>query len=96
MAYDKNSNNKTLYPRTFYALYIGPNDSCTSHLIFKLSIEQILTTPKYKPVPMPYVEILTRTDRPKRLLLPEIDSNSKTSKVDFTTNIYSNISDKRM
>ena len=37
MAYNKNANNKTLHPRTFYALYIGPIDSGTSHLVFKLS-----------------------------------------------------------
>ena len=59
MAYNNNASNKILYPRTFYALYIGLNDSGTGHLIFKLSIKQILTTPKCKPVPM--LEYLIKT-----------------------------------
>ena len=46
MAYNNYSENSTLYPRTFYALYIGPNDNCISYLIFKLSTKQILTTMK--------------------------------------------------
>ena len=53
MAYNNNTSSKTLYPRIFYVLYIGPNDSGTGRLIFKLSIKQILTTPKYKHVSMP-------------------------------------------
>ena len=44
MAYDSNTKNSTLYPRTFYALYIGPNNNDIDHLIFKLSTKQILTT----------------------------------------------------
>ena len=43
----------TLGPRTFYTLYIGPNDNGTDHLIFKLSRKWTLITLKYKPVPMP-------------------------------------------
>ena len=46
MAYDTNASNKTLYPRAFYALYIGPNNSGTGHSVFKLSTKQLLTTPK--------------------------------------------------
>ena len=52
MAYNNNARSNTLYPRTFYALYIGPNDNGASHLIFKMSTKQILTTLKYKLVPM--------------------------------------------
>ena len=37
MAYDNNVGKYTLHPRTFYALYIGPNDNGKGHLIFKLS-----------------------------------------------------------
>ena len=64
MAYDNNASNKVLYPRTFYALYIGPNDSSTGHLIFKLSTNQILTTPKYKPVTIPddLIEAINKMD----------------------------------
>ena len=53
MTYGVKASNKKLYPRTFYALYIGPNDSDTSHSVFKLSTKQLLTTPKCKHVPMP-------------------------------------------
>ena len=35
MAYNMKSTNKTLEPRAIYALYIGPNDSGTSHQVFK-------------------------------------------------------------
>ena len=52
MAYNVKSTNKTLEPRAFYALYIGPNDSGTDHQVFKLSTKKVLTTPKCKPVPM--------------------------------------------
>ena len=37
MAYNTNDGNNTLRPRTLYLLYIGPNNSGKSHLIFKLS-----------------------------------------------------------
>mgnify|MGYP005669607397 CR=1 FL=1 len=53
MVYNVTANNKSLHPRIFYALYIGPNDSSTGHLVFKLSMKQLITTPKCKPVPMP-------------------------------------------
>ena len=31
MAYDNNARSNILYPRTLYALYIGPHNSGTSH-----------------------------------------------------------------
>ena len=46
------SNNKTTDPRAFFVLYIGPNDSSTSHIVFKLAQKRLVTTPKYKPKPM--------------------------------------------
>ena len=49
-SYNTNAGNNTLYPRTFYALRIEPNNNSIGHLIFKLSINQILTTTKFKPV----------------------------------------------
>ena len=52
MAYDTNAGSNTLYPRTLYALYIGPNNNGIGHLVFKLSTKQILTTVKYQPVPV--------------------------------------------
>ena len=52
MDYNNNAGSNNLYPRIFYALYIGSNDNSTGHLIFKLSTKQILTTMKYKLVPV--------------------------------------------
>ena len=34
MAYDNNPRSNTLYPRSFYALHIRPNNNGASHLIF--------------------------------------------------------------
>ena len=52
MAYNTNAENSTFYPRTFYTLYIRPNNNDIDHLIFKLSRKQVLTAVNYKPVPM--------------------------------------------
>ena len=35
MVYDVTSNNRTTNSRDFFALYIGPNDSGTGHIVFK-------------------------------------------------------------
>ena len=37
MAYNVTTSKKTTHSRAFYALYIGPNDSGTGHVAFKLS-----------------------------------------------------------
>ena len=37
MAYNINAGNNALRLRTFYVLYIGPNDDSNGHLIYKLS-----------------------------------------------------------
>ena len=52
MTYDINAGKNKLYPRTLYALYIGPNNNSIGHLIFKLSAREILMTMKYKPEPV--------------------------------------------
>ena len=44
--------NKTTDPRVFFGLYIGPNDSSTSHIEFKLVTKRLVITLKYKPKPM--------------------------------------------
>ena len=49
MAYDVPGSNKTPDPRSFFALYIGPNSSVTNHIVFKLPMKQLLTTLKWKP-----------------------------------------------
>ena len=46
IVYDNKVGDKTLRPRTFYVLYIVPNDNGNGLLIFKLSTKQILITIK--------------------------------------------------
>ena len=53
LAYDVQSNNKTLKPRKFYAPYIRPNDGGTGHSVFKLSTTSMIVTPRCKLVLMP-------------------------------------------
>ena len=53
MAYNTDTENSIFYPRTFYALYIGPNNNSIGHLIFRLSTKHILITMKYEPIPLP-------------------------------------------
>ena len=53
LAYDIRANNNTSRPTAFYALYIGPNDDVTGHLIFKLPTKKMIITQRCKPVPMP-------------------------------------------
>ena len=45
-AYNTKVGENTLHPRVFYTLYIEPNDNGNGHLIYKLSIDQILVTMK--------------------------------------------------
>ena len=37
MAYNNKARGNILYPRTFYVLYIGPNNKDAGYFIFKLS-----------------------------------------------------------
>ena len=53
LAYNIKLDNKTLKPRTFYALYIGPNDGGIGHSVFKLSTKMMVVMPRCKPMPMP-------------------------------------------
>ena len=53
MAYNNNNGNNTLRPRTFYVLYIGQYKNGNGHLIFKLSMKQILVIMKYQPIYTP-------------------------------------------
>ena len=64
MDYDTNTGNNTLRPRTFYVLYIGPNDNSIGHLIFKLSTKQISITINYQSVPVPddLIEAINKID----------------------------------
>ena len=61
--------------RPFYTLYIGPNDNGTSHLLFKLSTKQILTTLKYKPVLIPIPGNIIKAINEKDSFITKIQIN---------------------
>ena len=89
MAYNNNAKRDILYPGAFYTLYIGPNYDGTGHLIFKLLTKQILTTPKYKPVPM--LEDLIKTTNEMdtfttKLQTNHFDSDHYTAQEDYFNN----------
>ena len=73
MAYNTNAESSTLYPKTFGALYTGLNDNGIGHLIFKLSMKQLLTTIKYQIVPVP--ENLFKTINEKDTFATKIQTN---------------------
>ena len=73
MAYNTNDGNNKIHPRTFYALYIGLNDSSNGHLIFKLLMKQILVTIKYQPIYVP--EDLTKAINETDLFTNKIQTN---------------------
>ena len=52
IAYDNKVGNKTLCPRTFYALYVKPNQEGNGHLIYRLDKDQIVVTKNYQTVPV--------------------------------------------
>ena len=64
IAYNTKAGNNTLRPRVFYALYIKPNDDGNGHLIYKLSMDQILVTTKYQSIPVPedLIETMNKTN----------------------------------
>ena len=53
LSQDNNARSNTVYPGTFYALYIGPNGNGIGHLLFKVSTKHTLVIMKYKSVPVP-------------------------------------------
>ena len=52
LAYDNKVGNKTLCPRTFYVLYVKPNQKGNGHLIYRLDKDQIVVTKNYRTVPI--------------------------------------------
>ena len=48
IAYDNKVGNRTLCPKAFYALYVKPNEDGNRHLIYKLSMDQIVVTKDYQ------------------------------------------------
>ena len=44
MAYNVTAKNITAHPRTFFALYTGPSNSGTGHIILKLSTKKLVPT----------------------------------------------------
>ena len=53
IAYNDEIGNKTLCPRTFYALHVEPNQEGNGHLIYRLDKDQIVVTMDYRTVPVP-------------------------------------------
>ena len=53
VADDNKVGNRTLWPRVFYALYVRPNNNGNGHLIYRLSMDQVLVTKDYQSVPVP-------------------------------------------
>ena len=85
MAYNMTANNKTACPRAFYALYIGPSNSGTGHIVLKLSTNNPVTTPKCKHKPMAedivtiVNEITKKEGMPDRIELHNIHHKSPLS-----------------
>ena len=65
LTYDVQASNKTSKPRAFYTLYIGLNYGGTGHSVFKLSIKNMIITPRYKPIPMPddVIEVVNQMEK---------------------------------
>ena len=53
IAYNNEVGTKTLRPRAFYTLYVKQNEEGNKHLIYRLSIDQIVVTKDYQTVPVP-------------------------------------------
>ena len=64
IAYDNKVGNNTLHPRSFYALYVKPNENGTKHLIYRPSTNQMVFTKDYWTVPVPkdLVDTIWKTD----------------------------------
>ena len=88
MAYDTNVGSNTLRPKTFYALYIGPNDNSKGDLMFKLSIKQILVTTKYQPIHVP--KHLTETINEKNAFTNKIQVDHFDNDHSIVQDDYSN------
>ena len=69
VAYIVIASNKTAHPRIFFALYIGPNNSGTGHIVFKLLTNQLVTAPNFKPKPMAedIVEVVNEMDKQEQM-----------------------------
>ena len=53
IVYNNKVGNKTLCPRTFYVLYVKPNQESNGHLIYRLDMDQIVDTKNYQTIPVP-------------------------------------------
>ena len=53
ITYDNKVGNKTLFTRTFYTLYVKPNQEGNSHLTYRLDKDQIVFTENYQKVHVP-------------------------------------------
>ena len=90
--YDNKVEYKTLRPRAFYALHVKPNEEGNRHLIYRLSIDQIVVTKDYQTVPVPedLVDTICESD-PYENKYQVDDVNTILSIVhDYQSNNYNN------
>ena len=73
MSYNNKNRNNKIRSRTFYALYIGPNNNDDGQLIFKLPTKQILVAMKYQPIHTP--EDLIKTTNKEGLFNNKVQTN---------------------
>ena len=66
IAYDNKIGNKILYPRTFYTLYVEPNQEGNGHIVYSLDEDQIVVTKNYR-----------TTSVPEDLVRPSIKNNNE-------------------
>ena len=52
MAYEPKCSNDTGVPRSFYALYLYPNENGSGHVVFSLKLKTTMSTQKCIPQPM--------------------------------------------
>ena len=71
MAYDVTSSNKTIDPRAFFALYLGPNDSSSDRIVFMLATKRLVTKPKCEPKPMAEEVVKVVNEMGKRKGMPD-------------------------
>ena len=53
IAYNNKVGNKTLCSKTFYVLYVKPNQEGNGYLVYRLDMDQIVVTKDYRTVSVP-------------------------------------------
>ena len=87
IAYNNNAGNNSLRPRIFYVLYVGLNDDGNIHLIYKLSMDQILFITKYQSVPVleDPIDMMNKTDSSdNKIQINHFDNNQSIIRDDYS------------